>query len=232
MASATEMRQWALDNDYDVSPRGRIPKNVHDAYLLAHGQDDLIEPTAHTDTDSPVPSFSTGERKPDVSPRRRSFKPRAKGRPRKRQSIASLSQHVWTAASFFTKKHSTALAKVLAFQSPVAGIIIEESITHGGRLDRLLQPFARSEQKATRAYALVAPPLIAAAIEANPELYPVLSGPLKLALLEWMKLAKPAMDKLEQEQTALLAELAESGIDQIIDEIFSHMIQENEPDGN
>ncbi|MFF0707629.1 histone-like nucleoid-structuring protein Lsr2 [Gordonia sputi] len=35
-ASTSDIREWALEEGYDVGPRGRLPKDVVDAYEAAH----------------------------------------------------------------------------------------------------------------------------------------------------------------------------------------------------
>ena len=35
-ATTAEIRQWAMENGWDTSPRGRLPQEVRDAYLAAH----------------------------------------------------------------------------------------------------------------------------------------------------------------------------------------------------
>lgn len=37
-SQTAEIRQWAADNGYEVSPRGRIPAEISDAYQKAMGK--------------------------------------------------------------------------------------------------------------------------------------------------------------------------------------------------
>ncbi|MPZ61303.1 MAG: Lsr2 family protein [Propionibacteriales bacterium] len=35
-ATTAEVREWAMENGWDISPRGRLSKEVRDAYAAAH----------------------------------------------------------------------------------------------------------------------------------------------------------------------------------------------------
>lgn len=241
MATTSDVRAWAISEGMEVNERGRLPREIKDAFILAH-PDEEIGATESGDLDSfdpisdvPTPEKTTpGEVAPKVGrPRKRGFslrgKPGVKGKP-KRTRLDRLGEHLFALGSKFVESKSIALSRILAMQSPVAGIVLEENIKHGGIVDRVLQPLARTEDRVSAIYAMFAPMAIVVAIEKNPELFPTLEGPLKLALVEWAAIAGPAMEKAAARERKLAEQFEEYDIDSMVRTIFSHMIAEDSPE--
>ena len=73
------------------------------------------------------------------------------------------------------------VGRVLTMQSPVAGLVLED-VVKGTAADRVLQPLARAEERAEKVLALVAPPMLVAAIE-HAQTLPEDQMKLRMALL-------------------------------------------------
>ena len=72
--------------------------------------------------------------------------------------------------------------RVVGFEAPIAGAIVDEAVA-GTRLDRIaVQPLLAGQARLERVAPLVLAPLIATAIAARPEMWPVLSPVLKRML--------------------------------------------------
>jgi hypothetical protein len=202
MSDPTAVREWARQNGHPVSGRGRIAADVVAEYEAAHpateqddGQVDLtiVMPSdAQPENDRPqeVPP-PAGPRRPETPPRGRKRKlfdraPGKDGRPQRRVSLESLGSWAWGLAGMALQQapKSVPIGRMLALQAPVAGVIVDD-LAKGTVVDRVLQPLARSSEKAEKAFALLGPPLLVGMISNKPELYPALAGPLKVALLSW-----------------------------------------------
>ena len=239
MATAADIRVWAETEGMEVNERGRVPKDVREAYLLAHPDEEYgATETGNLDNYEPIKDIdgptTPGEVRPDFkTPAKRSrFNRRSRtGKAKsKRTKLDRFGEHVFALGAKFVESRSIALSRILAMQSPVAGIIMEENIKHGGLLDKVIQPIARSEEKLSATYAMLGPMLMVVAIEKNPSLFPTLEGPLKLALLEWASIAEPAMKRVVEREQRLAEQFAEHDIDAMIKMIFSHMLIEEPAD--
>lgn len=97
-------------------------------------------------------------------------KPAAKGkggrgkRKHKRVPVEHLISRVWEGAARIVQPLSLPVSRCLQVQSPVAGMILED-VVRDTVVDRALQPIARAEERAEKIVALVAPPILVAAIE-------------------------------------------------------------------
>ena len=117
----------------------------------------------------------------------------------KRVSIENIVSSGWALGAMALARQPTALpvARVLDWQAPVAGVIVED-VAKGTLLDRVLQPLARGGEKAEKAMALAGPPLLVGIITANPSWAPALRPLLKMSMMSWFQLASPAMDKVQK----------------------------------
>lgn len=150
----------------------------------------------------------------------------ASTRAKSRVKLERFGEHAWALFSKMADSRLPATARVLTLQAPVAGIVLEENIKRGGKLDKLLQPLARTEEKGTAIFAMIAPIVIVAAIERNPHLAPMLEVPLKLALLEMSAITGPAMQKARQREQDLVEQFEAANIDGLVQMIFAGMLVE------
>jgi hypothetical protein len=118
--------------------------------------------------------------------------------------------------------HAIPVARILDMQAPVAGIIVDD-LARGTLLDKVLQPLARGGEKAEKTVALIGPPILVGAMNANPRLFPVLKPMLKMTLMSWMKISGPAMAKVQKRQEAFSEEFAGVDLDALIDSLWMGM---------
>jgi hypothetical protein len=82
------------------------------------------------------------------------------------------------------------VGRVLAFQAPVAGAVFEDKF-RGTLVDRAMQPFARMQDQGETLTALIGPPALVLALQAQPGAAPVLLPLLRGSLVSWIRLAGP-----------------------------------------
>jgi len=131
-------------------------------------------------------------------------KPRGPGRPKKAQPRASVANVIstgWTLLAQMAQPINLPVARTLALQAPVAGMVLEDTVKDTV-IDRILQPVARAGQGGEAAFALLGPPLIVGALtsERGQAMQPVLVPALRAALRSWIKIAGPALEKIEAEE--------------------------------
>jgi len=143
----------------------------------------------------------------------------ARGAP-KRTSLAGLIGSAWGLASkvLASDPQSLPVARVLALQAPVAGVIVDR-LARDTIVDRLLQPLARMGDKGEVVYALIAPPILTAMITQQPASFPVLAPLLAEALEAWADIAGPELKKQRDRAERRRAE----GIDgqQLLESLFA-----------
>ena len=251
MSDNQDIREWARSTGRDIGDRGRIPATLRDEYRAAHNggpapaePDELEEldgndldlmppdapetPPAPPAADPPREGRVVRERRPEPPPRkRRGFlgrEPRAKkAKPaHKRVSLENLVSTGWGLGAMALARSSKSLpmARVMQMQSDVAGIIVDEQL-RGTMVDKFLQPFARAGEKGEVAFALAGPPLLVGAMTARPELFPVLKPMLKMSMLSWMQISKPAVEKAQKRVQAFAEEFGEVDLDGMIDALFA-----------
>ena len=188
---------------------------------------------------SPAPGPGPAERPPQQPPggRRRGLlgdrKPKPPGGPRpvhKRVSIENIVSSGWALGAMALARQPTALpvARVLDWQAPVAGVIVED-VAKGTLLDRVLQPLARGGEKAEKAMALAGPPLLVGIITANPSWAPALRPLLKMSMMSWFQLASPAMDKVQKRAAKFNEEFAGVDLDAMIDSLWAGVPEAGPP---
>lgn len=240
MSTDAEVREWARGQGREVSARGKLAADVRAEYEAAHpltvqddGTADLVIELPQSDSGSPNLS---PDAPPTPSPRRQEIPPQGKkvrrwgkqATPRPGQkrpprvSLESLASWAWGLGGMALQQapKSTPVGRMLAIQAPVAGIIVDD-MAKGTIVDRVLQPLARSSEKAEKGFALIGPPVLVAMISSKPELYPVLSGPLKVAMLSWVELAGPAMEKAAKRAEAMAEKVAGVDVDAMIAALFA-----------
>lgn len=127
------------------------------------------------------------------------------GRPHKRISLEPLISSMWAGMGGLAGQVDPPLGRVLVMQAPVSGLILED-VVKGTAADRVLQPIARAGAKGEKVLALVAPPMIVAALEASaalPERQQAARQAILLPLLErslvlWSRIAGDNVEKMAQ----------------------------------
>jgi hypothetical protein len=102
---------------------------------------------------------------------------------------------VWGFAAQVLQPINMPVAKVLAVQAPVAGMVLEDALKNTV-VDRLLQPLAGVQIGGEIALALIGPPLLVGALTAKPEMAPVLVPLLRRALRSWIDVAGPKLEEV------------------------------------
>lgn len=225
MSSATDIRAWLRDHGHDVPDKGPISKLGMAVFNAEHPSDDP-QPVDKPVETAPV---TTGEDVPDVKPAglksiaQKIVKPPRPRTTQRRHSIEQLGAWTWTAAAnLIGNTGLVPAARVMSFQAPVAGVILDDTLK-GTVADRLLQPFARAGDKIGDLGALFTPIVLVTVIQQKPQLYPQLRPMLAESLWKWVDVAGPAMKKIEKRRAAR-AEIIEEGgidIDAMIDAIFA-----------
>jgi hypothetical protein len=177
-----EARAILREHDEDPPKRGKLGDHWH---TLAEGYQQATPPDYDggvTDADfgeeteaEPPPELETVA--PERPPRRvRSSRPPlrerlkakdGKGKAKvkhKRISVAPVISEAWLFMGGAAQRIDVPLGRCLQMQSPVAGEIMED-IVKGTAGDRILQPFARAEDKARAVAALLLPPALVVALE-------------------------------------------------------------------
>lgn len=247
MTSDAEIRTWAREGGIPVPARGKLPQSVRDTWEQAHpdepGGDNLklsvddvpggdgpdgpelapqaptgpLTASAHETAEfrplpPPGPRFAIGKRTPkEARPARR------------RVSIEGLAAGLWGLLGHGAQSQGfVPTGRVLALQAPVAGVILEDSLK-GTVADKLLQPLARMSERGTELAALLGPPVLVSVITARPELAPMLLGPLKGTLKQWVVIAGPKMKKKEEREKKAMAQMGmdEDDVTAMIDGMIS-----------
>ncbi len=230
MATVTEMRAALRAAGEDVPERGRLNADMIARYdqiiaeaeadwdLTGEGDDAVIDPD---ELEPSVPREP--ERPPRTARSARSARrarpvgerlfgkrePKAgKAKPKHRRiSVDHLVSRGWEAIARIAQPLSLPVSRCLQVQSPVAGMILEE-IVAGTIVDRALQPIARAEEKAEKALALIAPPILVLAIEQSQTLPPqqmmvrqaFLMPMLKESLRVWLQVAGPKVEEAARKE--------------------------------
>ena len=243
MSESQDIRAWAKDQGIDLGDRGRIPAGVREQYDARNGDSgdlpdldgddlDLMPPDPQpAPAAPPAPPVDgkvvTPERRPQAprKPRRKLFERKPKTA-HKRVSIDNLVSAGWQIASValahVPEARALPVARVLSMQAPVAGIIVDD-LAKGTLADRILQPFARAQEKSEKAFALVGPPLLVGVATAQPQMFPMIRPLLKASLMSWMLISKPAMEKAEKRARQFAEDFGEVDIDGMIDALWADL---------
>jgi hypothetical protein len=227
MASDAEIRAWAREQNLDNVPaRGSLPgwvRDAHEAYHSVNGEaiggaddSELAAPSPGEVRPKSVRPGRAGGRWPGFG-RPAGKKPKTKKRP-PRVSVEDLVAGVWGAIAGAGAALMPATSKMMKFQAPVAGAVLE-GVIEGTIVDRALQPIARSAAAGEAIGALALPPIIIGAIEMNPARAPFLIPILRPVLLRWHKIAGPKLAELEEREAAFEEEFGQD-VDALIAEIL------------
>ena len=248
MAEATDIREWARQNNKDIGERGRVPKAVQDEYNASINQRadldaDVSLPDDLDTGEVPPRPFTTGdaassattarsraaapdETKPAAKKRRLPWQPKTDqpkpGKAHKRVPLETWAARAWKGLAYISGAGTTPTSRCLNMQAPVAGIIVDGMIKDTA-LDRFAQPIARLGEGGKNVAALVGLPLLVAVTERQPQLYPYTRPLMAEAATEWVLIAGPAMRKAKARAEAVAKELAEFELsDDDIEGAFSH----------
>src|SRR5258708_589723 len=232
-----DIRDWGRENGFDVANGGRIPRALSEAYNSAHTESDEFvqvgdwkpdpEVWGENAQDETAPKVDPIQEKPlsatDKVRQRFANKPAATNartvKPKSRVPVDRLIERAWDALSRFVAPVNVPMSRVLAMQSPVAGLILEPEVK-GTIVDRVLQPIARTEKRGEVLFALIGPPLIVGALSARPQAAPVLVPMLRESLAVWIDVAGPKV-KVAQERAQKFQEQYGQDIDDMIGMIFA-----------
>jgi hypothetical protein len=247
MSRSQDIRAWAADHGMELSPRGRLPREVQERYDAAHnghsapgeaeapddGEPLLIVPdgpelAAEAPAPPPVPEQRAEERAPVKPPRERkgllSRKPgpRPAGKKLPRVSTESLIGGAWAVGASLLSRQPVLVptARMMAFQSGTVGVIGDQAL-RGTWADRVLQPLARAGEKGEIMAAIIGPPVIVAACTLRPELYPVAQPVLKMLIMTYLELSEPAMEKIQKRIDRMEGKLGGAKVDDILASVFA-----------
>lgn len=241
-----DIRAWARERGIRVGDSGPIPASVRSQYddFLAETQDDSSE-KENSRTEERAPKEVSSEPTHEVSAfgrvRERARKlwgadrtdrmlVRPKRASKARISVDRLIQRAWGAASDLTKNANPPVSRVLMLQSPVAGMLLEETVRDTA-VDRLLQPLARGGHQLEIGHALIGPPLFTYMLTKRPEMAPLLVPLLKDSLRTWIDVAGPKIEQAARRE-AEHAEKYGGHIDQMLEFILEGIMPQQSPNGH
>lgn len=180
MSKSSDIRDWLREQGRDVPEAGRLKSADIAAYEAAHeGEADTSYPDLPGEADSDSAATQETPPRPTRASGRtaasgwlgRGRKPKARKaggqRQRERRTfprvpVNRLIEHAW-ADMAWAAKGLPPMARLLQAQAPIAGVVFED-IVKDTILDRALQPAARLEDKADKAYGMLMPPLYVMAV--------------------------------------------------------------------
>jgi len=107
--------------------------------------------------------------------------------------------HAWQMLAQVIQPVNLPVARVLAVQAPVAGMVLE-GVIKDTIVDRILQPIARVEAGGEIAFAIMGPPVLVGVLSVKPHLAPVLVPLLRESLRSWIDIAGPQMEKVAKQE--------------------------------
>src|SRR4051812_19172359 len=161
-SSLNDIREWGRQNGFDVTDDKALPRGLRSAYQKRDDTDvitrivpDEEEGTRVLIEDGPEPvsterppairhpsvvqrARSLVGKKVDDAPKVRSHHPR--------RSVDRIIERVWEGMARLVQPVNLPVARVMAVQAPVAGLLLED-IVKGTVVDRVLQPIVRVEEK-------------------------------------------------------------------------------------
>ena len=247
--SDDEIRQWAKATGRQVSDRGRISAELRAEYTrMADAADTALpggEPAPGPRDDGPQRAAREETRPRKVTSRKGwrdklwgqqgtgQGRPRAKAKPKHpRVSLDRFIERGWSTLARIAQPVNLPVSRVLAFQAPVAGVMLED-VVKGTVVDLILQPIARTEAKLEIAGALAGPPLLVLALQLphNQPFHPdgspspagairhaVLMSALEEALMMWDDVTRSRMAEVQERIAA--NEAARVEVQKLIAAIF------------
>jgi hypothetical protein len=222
MATDAEIRAWANQQGYENVPtRGSLPGWIRDAHEAYHqtGQNgngadpfDAPPPSAVRET---RPRNVKAARWPWAGGKKTGGKKKAK---HPRVPVDDLISAVWGGLAGMGQAMMPATSKMMKWQAPVAGKVVEDAI-EGTVIDKMLQPIARTTAAGEVVTVMLGPPLLMAAIETNPARAPFVVPILRAMLIRWFAIAGPKLEEKRQEESEFEAEYGQS-VDELLDEML------------
>lgn len=213
-----EIREWANENGFSVPAKGRIKPEVREAFNKAHNMPVDTRPAPLKETapkyepqtvSGKVKGFFKSPSKGDVKVKRN--KPRV--------SVADLITGGWWLLSKAAEPVSAPMAKALAIEAPIAGMMLDQTVK-GTMIDRVLQPFARAEESSKVIAALITPPLLVGVIDKNPAMAQTLLPVLRKSLQWHIEAAGPLVAEKMAKEAEFEANYG-TAVDELIMTIFN-----------
>ena len=244
MSENQDIRVWARQTGLDIGDRGRIPDSIREQYRASRNGDgelpeldatteDMLIPGPETPQDAPekpalpVTGKVVPERPPERPRRRRGLLSRKPRQPKaktthKRVSLENLISSGWGLAAMALARSPQAIpvARILDMQAPVAGIIADD-MARGTIVDKILQPLARMGERAEKGFALAGPPLLVGMMTAQPQMFPVLRPMLKMSMMSWLQISRPAVEKAQRRAAQFAEDFGDIDIDAMIDALWA-----------
>lgn len=235
MSNLNDIREWGRTHGFEIGD-GPLPRGLRGAYAKREDHEVITRIVPDEDEGSRViveePVTAVAERAPVVAgptlvararklvgkqpgdaPKVRANKPR--------RGVDRIIERVWDMVGRVIQPVNLPVARVMAVQAPVAGMLLED-IIKGTVVDSLLQPIIRVEEKAELAFALIGPPLLVGLLTSGrgQQLAPVLVPALKESLRVWLEVAGPKIEaaRVREEE---FAEKYGAQIDVLIESFFA-----------
>jgi hypothetical protein len=220
------------DGSYAFAPRDVSRETIPDPVAEAAGPGPY--PEAET---GPETERAPGETPPEEPPSKlgRFLKRRGRERPppkprraaggeRRRVSAENLFGYVWAGGAHYFSSRNLGLARMLAFQSPVAGMIIDDSVK-GTPVDKIVQPVARLTSGASDLGSLALLAVGAGYVDRHPEAYMMLKPVMMEGMKTWVIVSGPKIREMRRREEAFAEEMrmfgSEFGItlEQMLDDV-------------
>lgn len=226
--SNTDIRAWAREKGLDVNARGPVNKAVVELYEAENVAEGMVFDPESPSAELPPQPATKGEQTPEVAGagwrgklRRDKSTAVKPARGKRRVSLETLGGAGWQVlANVMGGTGFVPAARVMAMQSPVAGLVLEDALK-GTMADRLLQPLARAGDKAGDLGALFGPIALVTVIQKNPALYPTLKPVLTEMLWRWVDIAGPKMAELEKRREKRAAMAGDLDVEGMLAMIFA-----------
>ncbi len=251
-----EIRQWATATGRTVGAKGRISRELRAEYeRMAGDADDVLPEGAVSRVLHPAPDSGPEPpekpARPETPPRRvktaSGWRGRIWGTPKPRPAgkgsrakpkharipVDRLIERGWDVLARMFQPVNLPVSRVLAFQAPVAGVMLDD-VVRGTIADLVLQPLARAEAKLEVAGALAGPPALVLALQlpanqpfnedgtpnkAGAVRHQVLMSALEEALMMWDDVTRSRMAEVQERVKANEARRKE--IQELIAMIFA-----------
>lgn len=227
MANSRQIREWAREQGLTVSDAGPISTEIRRAYREAH--EDVPVPTVSLTDDAPPFVEEIAPKLTDDEPVIARVVNRAKktaraprGRKMARNSVAHILGFVYSGLAAPVAVVSPPVAYMMSIQSEVAGAVLDPVVA-GTVIDRILQPFARVNEKMAPLNALLTPLVCVALMERFPEQIPRIEGQLRKSLASWARISKPHYDAIKVAEEKFTEEFGKD-IDDVIEAVKNAIV--------
>lgn len=232
MAVKDEIIAWGRANGWTINDDGRLPSGLRAAYDRRDATENEGVEITDTDEETTPQERAPIIAKPTVADRARSIMRTApkrstakkSGARKPRVSVDRFITTAWAGLARITQQVNIPVARVLAVQAPVAGLLLED-VVKNTVVDKALQPLARAGQGGEMAIALMGPPLLVAAltterVQQDPRMQAVLVPLLRESLKTWIEVAGPKLEVQMQREKEFQEKYGET-IDTLIGTFFA-----------